>query len=816
MAGPWEQYQQPAAAPTGPWAQYQQPSAPAMQIGTGVEAIPGQRSISQKETPVSMRDRIMGVAELPAVVAGGIASGIAAPIAAMYGELASPAKQGSPEARAAGEAIATKARQQFYQPRTQTSQEIMGSVAPVMEALGAVPSVNALQLSQGAGPALRAVGDTRAAQMAQYTNRGQALETSKNIAKSYANAPLLDATKAAERVGLVVDPSVTNPTLSNKLKGAAVGSSFKDLAAETNSTNVTNAIRKDLGVDPTQPLDHAAVKTALDKASVAYEPVRKMESLSVPKESIDALEKLKKQAPIGGERETASVNKLISEALDKLQKTTPGAFSGVGGERVHVGRNGAAVLDDIRAMRDDANSIYKAQAVNPDSLAKASADAKMAIANILEGVIDANAPNPKVLREMREGRTRMGQIYDHDRAINYANGTVDPQVYAKLLDERKGNMTGVGADIGKVAATFPDLMSVQTPSSPLMPTVKRSGIGAAAGALIGGAVGNYPGAIAGATLGAAAGGVSTKGLARKMVSPEYQASRAMPVDYRPPVNNLRPADINYGPNQLVPYNYAQATTEAPNFVMRPNEYPPKATFVGPDMGVPQLPAPSGESTMNALAAEKARAAQMSRTLGQQAEAKQAAAEAAARQPTRGAVELQINPLTGVPEVSKGLKGATPEVFQDFGTSLKSASEKVAKGQSFAMDAAELSAWKRTTADLAEVMPGFKALDPKVLAERMMDRKWVADALEKSRQKAAMFDDLAKRTADDISRRDAAAKREQLLDLADILEENLRGGRPVSKGGQGPKTRAHQRNMLSPEQETQNRLIIEISGVGQRK
>ena len=54
-------------------------------------------------------------------------------------------------------------------------------------------------------------------------------------------------------------------------------------------------------------------------------------------------------------------------------------------------------------------------------------------------------------------------------------------------------------------------------------------------------------------------------------------------------------------------------------------------------------------------------------------------------------------------------------------------------------------------------------------------------------------------------RDAAMKREQMMDLLANLEDSLRQARPVQKGGQGPKTRAFQRNQLTPEQEIQNAL-----------
>lgn len=112
-------------------------------IGLGsAAAIPGAENVvtGVKQPEVSLRDRIMGVIETPAVVAGGLASSIAAPLAAIYGELSNPAPQGSAQATAAGEAMAKKAREQFYQPRTQTSREILGAVGEFLQPItGALP-----------------------------------------------------------------------------------------------------------------------------------------------------------------------------------------------------------------------------------------------------------------------------------------------------------------------------------------------------------------------------------------------------------------------------------------------------------------------------------------------------------------------------------------------------------------------------------------------------------------------------------------------------------------------------------------------------
>ena len=761
-----------------------------------VSQIPGQRSISQKEAPVSWRDRIMGVIETPAVLAGGMAAGVAAPVAAMYGELTSPAPQGSPAARAAGEAMAAKAREQFYQPRTQTSQQIMNAIAPVMEAAGAVPSVNALQLTQAAGPAMRAIGDVRGAQMGEFAARNERVAApakaalqAERAAESAANAPRIEAAKRANELGIALNPAVSNPTKSNRVKSVIAGTQNLDAKlSEANAPRWSNLAKEEMGLPESTTLDAAAYEKARDNVSGPYRVVEKLPALKPTPEIGLALDRLRQgEELIGGAKTKAAIDALVDDA----------------GAKISAGMKGDTILTNIRQMRKEAQDIYKAQkagsALTPEQTALA--DTKMGIANTLEDLIEANVTDPKALADLRKAREAMAKTYAYEAATDLNTGKLDPLAIAKITAKNNA-LTGTIADIGKIAGNFPDVAKVGPATEAVLPTLTRSGIGGTLGYAAGSLVGApLAGSIAGAAVGNLVSGVGAK----RILNPSYQATHAVPTDYRPPVNNLRAADINYGPNQLVPYDYSQATTEAPNFVLRPNEYPPKATFVGPE-SVPQLGMsrePVG-GQMGALRAEDVRVRNLQAQQDLQAQAQAEAAAAAARQPTKGAVELQINPLTGVPEIAKGLKGATPETFQNFGTSLQSASEKITAGKMFDMTLAEKAAWKNTRADISEVVPGMKSLDDKAVAAKMMDRAWVEDAISKAREKAAMFDDLSKRIAGDQAKRDAAAKREQMLDLLATLEEQYSKGRPVKKGEQGPKTRAAQRNMLIPEE---NRIIL---------
>jgi hypothetical protein len=173
--------------------------------------------------------------------------------------------------------------------------------------------------------------------------------------------------------------------------------------------------------------------------------------------------------------------------------------------------------------------------------------------------------------------------------------------------------------------------------------------------------------------------------------------------------------------------------------------------------------------------------------------------------------FDVDPVTGklVP-ASSTLKGATPDIqiIESTGKNLSGAADILASGKSPALMSAEQKiAWNKAKADLAEVMPGMKTLDDKAVTSKMLDREWVQQAIDKAKQEAQMYADIAARSQNERLRQDALMKREQRMGTLEMLEEQYRKARPVQRGGQGPKTRAFQRNMLRPEEsEIQNALV----------
>ena len=615
-------------------------------------------------------------------------------------------------------------------------------------------------------------------------------------AEDYARGPQIDAIAEARRLKLLLNPVDIEPSVGARFTTAVAGDKGIEAITNANKTQVRNITLNELGLPPTAQLSRGiGFKQARENVAKPYDEVARLPIQQADDAMVQRLEAIRADLDVIGAKEYApAISKIVDDAIAKTE----------------TGLTGGQLLKNISVLRERAKKTYNNKAATSEALD--IADTNLKIATELESLIDNSIGNPNLLDQFRNARQKMARSYVYEGATDFNTGILNVDKLARITS-KNNNLTGDIASLGQIAGNFPEVFTSKaaTPMSKAL-SVGRSGAAGTLGGVAGYALGqDYISAAAGTILGALGGKVGQSVAANRMASPGYQASLNLR-DARIPVNQLAASMQPIPQNRaLVPY---EAPVEVlmpgegpyqPNFVMQPNQYGPRVTTPGFAPGPAQLPAPSAQGTINMLRSEDARRGQMSRTLGQQAEAQQAAAEAAARRPTSGAVEMQINPLTGLPEIATGIKGATPATFQDFGSSLRSATDKAAAGRMFDLTAAEKVAFDKTRVDLAEVVPGMKALSDKAIAAKMQDRAWVQDAIGKAQQKAKAFKDIAARATTERAKQDALMKREQMVNLLETLEEQFRKARPVSTGGQGPKTRAFQRNMLTPEQEIQNAL-----------
>lgn len=793
--------QKPAAAPLAFDPDAYLASAP-RKTGGLADQIPGYGGpVPAATTPVaptrtSMLDKLRGGVETGAALISGAATAPVIEASKIYGALTS-GQFGTPEGLRAGEQLGQRVAGQIqYQPRTAAGQQYTADVANAMARTGlqGVPMNVLADFQRGLTPAVKAgVQYGRDAQAARAASTAEA-----QSAADWARAPQIEAAQAAQRLGVAVNPAETNPNVKTKMLVGATGEAVVNAkAVKTNLPKWNEVARKDLGLPENTPLTAESFEKARTPHYQPYEEVRKMGVLQASDDVLNDLSSLKLDPLSTSNPEKAmKVNGVVDRTLGQVAE----------------GLTGDNVVGQIRGFRKDATRVLK----NPNStpIDIDVAEAQIGIANSLENLIEANVRDPKALGRLRDARTAIAKSYDWERATGVTTQQVDPLQIAKMA-EKGAPLTGVLADVAKVAGNFPEIASTAVAKEPLLYQRLRRG---GAGGTIGFALGGGP---VGAAVGAGITSLGSEGVANVLARPGVQNRLAIPADRRIPFPTEPAAPVPPIPQNraVVPFDYSQQAFTPPNFTIVNEQYGPQVTPVAPNM-MNALPAPSAQGTMGALAAEQQRAAGMSRTLGQQVEQQAAAAEAAARRPaSRGAI-LEVDPVTGKITVgAEGGRNITPatQVIESTGKSLQGAADLLAAGKSPALMTAEQKiAWDKTKVDLAEVVPGMKTLGDKAIAAKMQDRAWVQDSLDKARQKAQAFEDIAARANNERLRQDAMMKREQMMDLAEQLQDAL-GSRPVKRGGQGPKTRNFQRNMLAPEQEIQNALAdrpvkIDLTGM----
>ena len=659
---------------------------------SGVAAIPGivrppettpEPSFLDKYIRAPIETAASVTTSLPASVLGQGAGIVASLFGGKYGTQAG-VKQ--------AEDVANKVTQYFtYQPRGETGQELTKKVGETAQNLVAVPIPALEDLARGAVPAARAVSDVKSSAIApvQQALEDRALrKTEAKVASSYDNAAQIDAAKKASDLGIVVNPAVTNPTATNTVVNALTGKTdISRIAARKNVVRVQQLAKEDMGLPKEAPLHGSAGKDTYNQVrqdlAGPYNEAKNMGDLEVSPNHISELDTFRPEDIPGSESANGQVNRLIDGVQNKLTE----------------GINGDTAVTMIQKYRDEAlrvkSAIRRGADISMDT--KAIADAKMALANHIENILESNITSPKGLSDFRAARSGMKKSYVYQEATDFNTGRIDPTVIAEATS-KDPSYTGTLADIGQITGNFPSVMKA-TPES-----VVRQGVthlartGPLAG--LGYALGGIPGAIMGAGAGELGGLLIAKGV----VGPRWQAGHAVPTDYRSaPAPVLNPAQAPFinpqGGNQIAPYNYGQTINDQ-NFVAGAPEAPtPNVNATGVRMDQPQLGFRTSKEAV--LEKEAARSA-----AAKAAAEQQAAAEAATpRQPTRGGMLFDLDPITGkLRAADQGVKGATPEIWlADLGANLKSAVEKIAKGRSFDLTLAEKAAWAKTPVNIQQVL-----------------------------------------------------------------------------------------------------------------
>ncbi len=496
-------------------------------------------------------------------------------------------------------------------------------------------------------------------------------------AASARDAPRLDAAAAAQRLGVSLDPAVSNPTLGNRFKSWAAGETELDSAlSATNARKWGEAQAQELGI-PNLSID--ALKAGREKAGAPYREVKAIPNVASGAQVTAAIEGI--LARDGMTPAVADfVRKDVAPLVDKVATMSEG------------GINGADVVNLTKKLRKDANTTYKNPF--PEVGAQALADARMAVSKALEDLtaqrltqLDRQMPGKgygDLADRWKAAREYIAKSHVAENATNLDTGVLDPTKIAALT-AKDNALTGVAADIGKVANNFSKIANPSIERFPVREHVARYGPMGLVGGLLGSLVG-APGT--GAMAGMVTGAIGSAALRKLIASKGYQAKNAFPQDFRPP------AAVDPG---VIPFVRQPSVAPLSSLAIAPEPQGLDYSSFAKDYRANQAMDAGAPDTL--IAREQAGNSQRQWLRDR---AREVVAQAT-RQPASGGMPFDLDPITGrLRPADAGLRGATPDVVrsgQDAAL-LASAAKKVAEGREFAMTALERDAWNLSKIRLA--------------------------------------------------------------------------------------------------------------------
>ena len=282
------------------------------------------------------------------------------------------------------------------------------------------------------------------------------------------NAPKRETLKEAIDLGYVVPPNLVNPSAKNAIIESFSGKQATGQLASVRNQEVTEKlVRQSLGLADDAPLTKSALEQIRKVQGGAYSDVSKLS----PQAEIDL------------------------EALKQARNEAQGWFNAY---------NRSASPEDLakaKNFRDTADVLE----LNLESHAKASG-------------------KQDLIPKLREARKQIAKTYTVERALNDANGTVNPKVFARLYEKGKPLSDGLDT-VGRFASAFPSVnQSAQQMGSPAAHNL-RSMASLLSGA--GGTAALGPAGVAAAALPFATGAAS-RGLMFRKGAQEALANQSAP------------------------------------------------------------------------------------------------------------------------------------------------------------------------------------------------------------------------------------------------------------------------------------------------
>ena len=346
-----------------------------------------------------MRDRIMGVIETPAVLAGGLASSVATPAVQLFHEMTG-GRAFTPEGKAAAKQYADQVPQQFYQPRTQTSRNIVGAIGNATEGLVGVPMGTLNMLGQTAPAGLRAATDVTRAQAQPALN---ALASARQgVGTGAAN---LSSSLAGTIMGKPAE-SVRQAYAAGKAGNADF---LENLRGNVPADQILGDIKQGIATiqtDASKAYTNAKTGWAADKTPLDFTPIDKK------------LADVKSSLEVNGKSKIGEAEQRVIKEIDDVVaqwKNDPAARTAL----------------DLDALKQRIDAIY------PES--PRHTQAQRAVTDIRNTVKDTiTSQVPEYTDAMKAYETQLGLVRDITKALGTSDKIAKETAINKIMSVLKG------------------------------------------------------------------------------------------------------------------------------------------------------------------------------------------------------------------------------------------------------------------------------------------------------------------------------------------------------------------------------------------
>ena len=310
---------------------------------------------------------------------------------------------------------------------------LIGEVAPAV----AVPwrTLPAVAAAEYGTPGERATrgglalaGNALASQGAKVA--GKAFDASKAKA---AEAVAQNASTAKFRdAGLAMPPSITNPTLTNRvLEGISGGTKTEQALSRVNQPKLDNLIKQDLGLPSSTVVTPKVLEDIRATEGKAYQAIKE-----VPKYVADDVfaQEIQSVRPAI----SAEIPEMANPAIDKM-------IAGLSKDEF----SGGTAIDLIKRLRYQSNANFKNR-IDPEKLELAQA--QKAAAEAMESLIDRNLAamgDSAKLAAYRAARGRIAKTYDAEAAL------MESGSFAAKDIPLKKSTTGGMRTVAEFAERFP-------------------------------------------------------------------------------------------------------------------------------------------------------------------------------------------------------------------------------------------------------------------------------------------------------------------------------------------------------------------------